>query len=383
MWEANKTDNRRVKIVDFQHVAFAYSYGGAPSLSTTIDMDGESQLINTTIPAYAIKWLNVLSDGGYHPTIVCFDSKGCTLSRKAYFEKFKVSVDGDVPLTKKGYKGSREPNDGDFYRGINITANLLIKANICIAKQERYEADDFVFLAVQKAKQQYPDLPIDVYTGDADLIPLVDDQVSVFIRSRKTTWAESKDLEKKHYVQLRPYNYQEYVNGLTNFKTINTPYNTVLFAKLFRGDKSDELLAKPDWKPTKYNNILETLVKDGYDLGEIFRYGSNISTICYRDTNQPIPSHLIDSVPKENKIRHFDDPVELTNLCEIMSHYVDDIDIIHIQHVYRGINLNACYKDVPTMFRRPPAVLARDIVGYDQGLLAQVVADLQINLPIR
>ena len=389
MWKRSETDRRRVKIVDFQHLAYSYMNGGAPKLSTTLTIDGVPTILDTTIPAYSLKWLHNLSDYGFNPIIVCFDSKGSSLSRKAYFERFKVEVDGDAPLTIDGYKAHRESSNNDFYEGINKTAYYLQKAKVPIAKCLGYEADDLVFASIQRAKEQYPDLPIDVYTGDADLIPLVDEQVSVFLRSRTTTYAVSKDIEKKHYVQLTPESYATYVNNLTVFKTIDTPYNSVLLAKLLRGDKSDLICAKKDWKPKKYNELLYTLVADGYDIGNLFRYGAYKKELWYRDTCQPIPEHLIDSTPKENKIIHFGEPEELTHMCEVLSHYVEPIDIIHIKHVYHGINLNACYKvgnnpgEVPDMFKRRPAEISADIKGYDQILLAQAAAELQIKIPIK
>ena len=389
MWKRSETDRRRVKIVDFQHLAYSYMNGGAPRLSTTIFIDGVPTVVDTTIPAYSLKWLHNLSDGGFNPMIVCFDSKGSAASRKAYFSRFKVSVDGDCILTKDGYKAHRESASQDFYEGINKTAWCLQKAGACIGKAQGYEADDLVFASVRKAKEQYPDLPIDIYTGDADLIPLVDEQVSVFIRSRKTTWAETKELEKKHYFQLTPISYQGYITDLTNYKTIETPYNSVLLAKLFRGDKSDGVLAKPDWKPQKYNNLLATLANDGYDLGELFRYGHYKEELWYRATNTPVPAELVATTPTDQLVKHYGEPDELTHLCEVLEHYVEPVDIIHIKHVYNGINLNACYKpgdnpgEVPDMFKRRPARISADIKGYDQILLAEVASELKINIPIK
>lgn len=381
-WTRSTTDKRRVIIVDFQHIAYSYAFGGATSLSATLNVDGVSQIVDTTIPSYSIKMLHRWSNYGYYPMVVCFDSKDCARSRKAYFEQYKVATDECDAITKDGYKASRETQNSKFYDGVNMTANLLYNGGVCCLKADGYEADDLIFASVKRCKELYPDLPIDIFTGDADLLPLVDEQVSVFIRSRKSTWAESKDLEKTHYYQVRPYNFQSYVGGLTAYKNIEMPYNTVLLAKLLRGDASDGVIAKKDWKPKAYNQLLELLVKDGYDLGELFRYGENTVTYQYKDSGKEIPSPLVASTPKDNIVLHFGEPEELTHMCEVLSHYVEEKDITYIRRVYNGINLNTAYTNVPDRFKRRPAKLKVDIKGYNSGELARAVCDLKINLPI-
>lgn len=381
-WERSKTDPRRVIIVDFQHIAFSYAHGGATRLSATLNISGVPTTVDTTIPAYSIKMLHRWANFGNNPIAVCFDSKDCARSRKAYFEQFKNATDECDSVTKDGYKASRESQSGIFYDGINLTANLLNEGGVSCFKADGYEADDLVFACVQRCKELYPDLPIDVFTGDADLLPLVDEQVSVFIRSRKSTWAESKELEKTHYFQVRPYNFESYVGSLTNYKTINVPYNTVLLAKLLRGDNSDGVSAKKDWKPKMYNRLLEMLVDDGYDLGELFRYGANTVTYCYKDSENPIPQELLATTPRENIIIHYGEPAELTRICEVLSKYVEEKDINYIRTVYNGINLNTAFTNVPDRFKRRPAKLSCDIKGYNGGQLAKAVSVLKINLPM-
>lgn len=381
-WKRSETDSRRVIIVDFQHLAYSYAFGGATALSSTLNIDGVPTVVDTTIPAYTIKTLHRWADGGRNPLAVCFDSKDCARSRKAYFEQFKNETDECDALTDDGYKASRESQDGKFYDGINITANILYKAGISCFKAEGYEADDLVFACVKRCKELYPDLPIDVFTGDADLLPLVDDQVSVFHRSRKSTWAEDKSIERPHYFQVRPYNFQSYVEGLTSYKTIKVPYNTLLLAKLLRGDKSDGVTGKKDWKPKMYGQLLDLLEEDGYDLGELFRYGENTETYVYRDTQEPIPEDLIATTTREQMMIKYGDPVELTRLCDILSNYVEEKDINHIRNVYRGINLNTAFVNVPERFKRRPAKLTNEIKGYDMVKLATEVSVLKIRLPL-
>ena len=233
MFVKAENDSRRVTIIDVSHLFYRFAYGGATGLSSTIMVDGVPKRVDTTLPAYTIKQIHRWSKFGVNPTVVCFDGAGCSRSRKAYFAKHNGVKEGGEPI---GYKGPRESQDARFYEGVNLTMNLLLQGGVCCLKADGYEADDLIKAAVDKAKIDYPNLPIDVITGDADLVPLVDDQVSVFLYSKKMTWAESQDIEKNHYVQLRPENYQTYMESLTNYKNLLVPYNTVILSKCLRGD---------------------------------------------------------------------------------------------------------------------------------------------------
>lgn len=371
-------NNFRVVIVDFQHLAYNYAYGGASSLTTTLMVNGVPQLINTTIPAYTIKQLHRWADKGRNPLVVCFDTKGSTRSKKYYFAtKNGVNADG----TPVGYKEDRNSQGNDFYEGINITQNFLLKGGVCCLRAENYEADDLIKAAVDRAKVLYPDTPIDIITGDQDLVPLVDNQVSVFLRSRKLTWAESPELEKAHYVQLTPNNYQEYMESLTDFKNLKVPYNTVLLKKLLRGKKADNIPKLAKMTPTRYNKIINGLIENGYDLASLCRYDAPVATICYKDSGEPIPTDLIDSVPRENKIIEFSDPIALTNLMNALSDYLTDEELVHVHDTYIGVNLNGAFTGLGEYSRRP-AVVKAQIKGYDMVQLQKAVNDLRIRLPL-
>ena len=374
----NETDKRRIVIVDFNHLAYKYAYGGATGLSSTIMVDGIPKRVDTTIPAYTIKQIHRWANFGVNPTIVCFDSIGSTRSRKAYFAKHNGIKEGGEPI---GYKGGRDAQDSRFYEGINISMNLLMQGGVCCLKADGYEADDLIKAAIDKAKVDYPDLPIDVITGDADLVPLVDDQVSVFLASRKMTYATESAIEKRNYVQLTPDNYQSYMESLTNYKTLAVPYNTVLLTKLLRGDKSDAIPAYPKFTPTKYKNLINQLIEDGYDLIDICRYDTPEGIISYRGTEEPIPEHLIESVPREQKMIKFKEPACLTRLCNILSDYLDEDIVEHVRFIYNGINLNGAFVGLPDGFNRRPAVVTQQIKGYVASELQQAVSVVQIRLP--
>lgn len=379
MFLRDSTDSRRVLIVDVMGLCYRFAYGGAKGLSTTLSVGGILTRVDTTIPTYVIKQIYRWSKGGVYPTIVCFDGAGSTRSRKAYFTKCTSSGGTHVNVD---YKEGRDVQDSRFYDGVNLTMNLLLNGGVCCLKAEGYEADDLIKASVDKAKVDYPHLPIDVITGDADLAPLVDEQVSVFLYSRKSTWAESKDLEKNHYVQLTPDNYQTYIESLTNYKNLSVPYNTLLLTKCLRGDKSDGIPGYPKFTPTKYNNLISQLENDGYDLSSLCYYDNPIEVVCYRGTEEPIPVELIDTTPFEMKMIKYMEPPCITRLCSILEKYLDEPIINHVRMVYNGINLNCAYTNLPNEFKRRPAKLRAEIKGYLASKLQASVALIQVNLPI-
>ena len=376
MFRKSETDGRRVRIIDVTHMFYKYANGGMPHLSANVMMNGQLVRVDTTLPSGVIKAIHRWSRQGYNPTVVCFDSKGCSRSRKAYFTQHSEREE-----QKSEYKGKRDIQDSRFYEGINLTMNLLLSGGVTVLKADGYEADDLVKAAVDKAKSTYPDLPIDVITGDADLIPLVDDQVSVYIASRKLTWAESSDIEIRHYFQLRPYNYQEYCEGLTAFKSLTVPYNTVLLTKLLRGDKSDNIEGYPKFTPTKYKKLIQKMQEDNVDIANTFLYDAPVKKYVYRGTEEVIPDSLLDATPTEKKAIKYFEPRALTKITEVLSKYLDEDIVKHARFVYNGINLNGAFTDVPERFKRRPIVV-KEVKGYVSGELARAVSVVDINIPI-
>lgn len=263
--------SNRVLIVDFNHMAHNFSYSGT-RLTRTIKVGNNVETIDTTIANGSIKNIFNWSKGGQFPTIVCFD-RPCP-SRKAYFIKEQPQgVDGE-------YKGKRESMSGTMFSGVSLAQDLLERGGVPCLYMNNWEADDLIFLAIEKAKELYPNHYIDLVTNDADMLPLVDKQVSVFFRSKKFTWAESKDLEKNRYIQVTPFNFQETVEGLSSFKGMYVPYNSLLLYKILRGDSADGIVS-PFKKGTMTPRRLATMVwqmengklKKGYKL--LFPKGSN------------------------------------------------------------------------------------------------------------
>lgn len=344
-------------------------------------INGKPKLIDTTAQNGIIKAVHRWSNGGAFPTAVCFDSP--VPSRKAYFSKtFDMGVESD-----KAYKGGRAAMSGEMFEAIEMVKDLLVSAGVSCYKGNNYEADDLIFACVQKAKEDYPDYPIDVITNDADLLPLVDNQVSVFLRSKKMTWAERKDLEKPHYIQVTPANYQGVVQDLSAYKKFLIPYNSILLHKLLRGDSSDNIpgatksssgSVKKLFPPTKYNALIEALIDNNVDFSSLFKYGKCIETLVSIKTGEVVGK---DHDRSDMAVR-YDDPQELEDMINVLCWYIEDDSVLdHIKKMYRGMNLNQAYAGLGSISRRP-AKLKDAIKTFNEVELQAKIAPLGINLKL-
>lgn len=361
---------KRVVIVDFNHMAHTYM-NSQHRLSKTVMINGEPQLIDTTVQSGTIKAIHRWSNGGSNPTAVCFDSP--VPARKAYFSKaFGMPIEGDT-----AYKGGRKSMSGDMFDAIGMVKDLLVASGVSCYKGHNYEADDLIFACIERAKIDYPGVPIDVITNDADLLPLVDDTVSVFLRSRKMTWAESPEIEKLHYIQVTPRNFQEVVEDLSSYKKFYMPYNSLLLHKLIRGDSSDTIPGiKKAFPPRKYNQLLLDLEDSGVDLSKVFRYGKCVEKLVSIKTGEEVD----DTHDRSDLAIKYEDPEELVNLIETLCWFITDEDTLsHIRKMYRGMNLNQAYTGFGSISRKP-ARLKDSIKTFNETELQAKVAPLGINL---
>lgn len=365
--------DRRVLIIDINHMIYTY-LNSQYRLTKTVNINGETQVIDTTAQSGVIKAIHRWSHNGYFPTAVCFDSP--VPSRKAYFSKnFDMPVESD-----KAYKGGRKRMPDSMYESITMIQELLMASGVSCYKGYNYEADDLIFACIERAKKDYPGMPIDVVTNDADLLPLVDDTVSVFLRSKKRTWAESPDIEKLHYVQVTPKNYQEVVEDLSAYRKFLVPYNTLLFHKIIRGDSSDNInnSIKKKFPPTKYNELIDELYTRGINLDNIFRYGKCKETLVSIKTGEVVDK---DHDRSDMAVR-YDDPQELQDMLDLLCWYLDEETLIFIQKMYRGMNLNQAYTGLGEISRRP-AKLKDPIKSFNEVELQSKVAPLGINLKLK
>lgn len=352
-------------------------------------MGGEVVEKDTTVQSGCIKNIHRWSKGGTYPTAVCFDRP--VYSRKAFwqsaFPEMKVGSGNE-------YKGNREAMPDAMFEAISDCESIMRSAGVSCFARKNYEADDLVFACVQRAKEKYPGVPIDVITNDADLLPLVDNTVSVFLRSRKFTWAESKDIEKAHYVQVTPKNYQEVVEDLSAYKGFLMPYNSLLFHKLLRGDNSDNFQRKEIsrlFPKSKYNAMIEKMLADDINFNEIFRYGKPRYEIYNVVTGEAFNGTMEDakkSPDKANLRKRLCNSEELDVILEVLKLYtpLDERQTDIVKNVYLGMNLNQPYVHSDKSLTRHEYVIGpnsadkTDIHPFSEVELQKALSPLQIRL---
>jgi DNA polymerase-1 len=378
MFKRSETDKRRVVIVDYNHLVHRFTYGGAPSFTHTVKLNGVPTTIDTTIQTHTIKAIYRWSNKGQNPTAVCFDSP-CRC-RKGYIAKAGIGISTGAGAGE--YKGGRSSLESSVFESITMTQNMMRQAGISCYKADNYEADDLVFAVVKKAKEQYPDLPIDVICNDADLLPLVDEQVSVFFRSVKYTFATDKSIEKTHYVQVTPDNYQDMIQGMTAYKNLIVPYNTLLLMKLLRGDKSDNIAGHKAMKPMKCKKLIADMESDGVLTPDLFTY-REMTPICYDlQTGAELTKEQVMGMERGTyRIEYVEHP-ETEKMFDILSNYLEEDVVDYARKVYRGINLNVPFTDLGEGFNRYPAKITKDIMGYSAGALQQQCSELGIHLTV-
>lgn len=379
---------KRVLIIDFNHLAHIYmnsqyrlsvkvSEMGSKIPRYVLRHETNGGEIDTTVQNSVVKNIYKWSNKGTNPTVVCFDSP--VPARKAYFAKaFNMQVD-----TESEYKGGRTRMSDLMYNALGMSFDILSDAGIATVKADNYEADDLVFAAILKAKEIYPGMPIDVVTNDADLLPLVDNTVSIFLRSKKMTYAINDDLTKLHYVQVTPSNYQEVIESLSRYKGFYIPYNTVLLHKLLRGDPADNLpgISKL-FPPRKYNKLMEDMIEDWVAIHEVFRYGVCKSYYVNKNTHEREDNLDIIRSNPTNYIRSYENPKELDRLIDVMKRYVDDEKVLdHISKMYLGMNLNQVYVFGNGNIRKPARL--KSFAGFDEFKLQSVVTPLKIRLNLK
>lgn len=370
-------NGRRVIIVDVSHICMALAFSNH-KLSHSVYLEGVGSITyDTTIMNGVIKNIYHWSNKGSNPIVVCFDSSGCNRARKYYFtnQAKKYGVEESVE-----YKSKRGTQSNSYFEEVNRTRDLLVNSGVTVYESHSYEADDLVFGAVQQAKLQYPDLPIDVVTSDLDLAPLVDEQVSVFIRSPKLDYATDESIAKKHYQQLTPKTYQRFLEGRSSLKGLKVPYNTILLSKLLRGDKSDAVPAFKKFTPTKYNNLIDNLIADGVDVANLFRYDRPTEIFMYRGTQNIVPVEAYPTLTNDDIDIYYGDSKKLTEITTVLSKYLDEPIIEHIKFVYNGIALGTSFTDAPLEYTRKPTYIPTVGNGFNPAKMMEEASKFGITL---
>ena len=258
-----------VWVVDFNHLIHKYFQGmRAKGVTLTADVAVErvdsmgsvyieNVVVDTTVLSAMLKFFaNRLSGAGYNPMVICADSK--IWSRKEYMKDL---------LKREGkggtYKSGRPKLAPDWWSSAELCLNLLKSIGVCVLKKDNYEADDLIAEAVRVAKIQYPNNPICVLTGDLDMVPLVDEQVSVYMYPATQTFAEGGYPELNNYEQITPRSYKRILERKTSVKKLGgfADYNTLLATKIIRGDNSDTIPCMQGFfrKPKRLVDLLQNV----------------------------------------------------------------------------------------------------------------------------
>ena len=294
----NKLDmSKIVWVVDFNHLVHKYFQGmraQGVTLSAEVEVERvdsmgsvytETVVVDTTVLSAMLKFFaNRLSGAGYNPMVVCADSK--IWSRKEYMKDL---------LKREGkggtYKSGRPKLAPDWWNSAELCLTLLKKIGVCVLKKDNYEADDLIAESVRVAKIQYPNNPICVLTGDLDMVPLVDDQVSVYMYPATQTYAEQGYPELNNYEQITPRTYKRMLERKSSVKKLGgfADYNTLLATKIIRGDSSDTIPCMKGFyrKPKRLVEILEQAASDS-EFKE-FRYEPSEVFYEYKPTGKRYP----------------------------------------------------------------------------------------------
>lgn len=264
----------RYVLVDFNHMAHRY-YNAAQHLSSVVNINGTPTEIDTTIANYTSKAIYRYGNKGEYFVAVCHEG-GCPFRK----EHFNPSENGG-----EGYKDGRAKLSNGMKDSMNIAIKLMQQGGVSQYCCQGYEADDMIYTLVNRIKQRDEKTPIDIITNDADLLPLVDNQVSVYIRGTRE-FAMQGCPSRKLYYQVTPVTWEHYLSGTSAYKNYYIPYNSMLLFKLIRGDKADNIApATKGYGGKKYSDLMYKMESDGVDFPNIFRYGNN-----FDETMRPVLS---------------------------------------------------------------------------------------------
>lgn len=378
---------RKVLIIDLNPMVHRYFNAVRQNtLTTTVEIDGKFVTVDTTVPALVFKQLVRLSSDGYNPMVIVHDRPN--ISRKAYFGRMLAT--GEITGNTTGYKGSRGYVNHQMVEAQDIIINMLKKAGVMVLGKDNYEADDLIAEAVRVAKIQYPTCPIYVIGNDMDFAPLVDEQVSFYRYTRKMEYNEDGHLKITKHAQITPRTYQKECESVSVNKKLKIPYNSLLLAKLVRGDKSDDVPPLKGWTPTKYNKMIDGLLEDGVDITKEFKY--HTWTVGYQllGINNEVVGTVYDlgDIPKEyierKAVKLFvERPKEIDDWRAILSKYMTESEINEVYARFVGMNLNGAFVDFKeNSLNRVPARLNSKVLipSIDVGRLQRVVSILKINL---
>lgn len=293
----------RFELVDYLHLV--YKSFNVPPLSCVMYVDGVRKVVDTVIPSMTCKDVWRMSSNGKHKTGVFLEGGApvrktyfnAVANYKAWYEAVKNGESYDLaPVSgKSGYKAGRTGLNEHQKLGVNLTIDRLVKGKVSAYQVAGYEADDLLWVMYKQLRTTYPDAYIDIFTGDMDMLPMVDEKTSVYLRGNRT-WAEPMcsqgyctngkatceaylddtckiRREFKNYYQVTPDTWDEFISYRSAFKGFKIPYNSVYLFKMLRGDVSDNVpMVEKGWGAKKWNAVIDKMLSDNIDFSRVFRY---------------------------------------------------------------------------------------------------------------
>lgn len=313
-------NGQRYILVDYNHMAYKFFYGAQP-LSSVVKINGVDTIVDTTIAYGTIRALNNYGQRGKYYIGICYE--GGSKFRKEYFSG----------STTEGYKGNRKSMDNKMKSAIDVSIDLLSKCGAAQYKCLGYEADDMIYSLVKRIKEVDSSTPIDIITGDGDMLPLVDEQVSVFMKGTRT-FAFPNANEYRGYYQVTPESWGQYLKNTSAYKDYLIPYNSMLLFKLMKGDKADNIPATTKGYGGKgYSALMQKMLNDGVDFENTFRYGVDFDEVIRPVLLPYFDGEVID------KMKWVYGGIDLRNFDGTMA-ALKQLPIDKVSMVYSSIGIN-------------------------------------------
>lgn len=308
----------RYMIFDFMHLVHKY-YNTKLNFEHTTLVNGVVKTFKTTIPTCTIKHIVRCAGFGVHKVAVCLE--GGSDYRKNYFAQCRYLNEDRKEDVE--YKGTRNALRGELKEGADLAISCMVNGGVSCYRRRGYEADDFIYTLVCMLKEQGVQEPIDIITNDRDMLPLVDNQVSVYIKSNRQ-FSDIGCPEMKGYFQVTPRSMEMYCSMASEYKNFKLPYNSILLYKLVRGDTSDNIpMAAKGYGGKKFTEMIDTMIKNDVQFDKVFRYGNDFDTV----------------------------------IGPVLHNYFDEITVEKMREIYGGLCLRRIIPENGTMFAVMPNYL--------------------------
>lgn len=285
-------------LIDFQHLA--YKCIAMPQMTALVTRNGVTREEDTTIPTGTIK------------SVVTYGGKG------AYYTG--VFLEGGSDRRKainSEYKANRKGQAKTFYEGINLAVELMYGGGVSLYRKKGFEADDLICSMVYKLKNEYPDAEIEVITGDHDLLSLVDEQVSVWMRGTRQ-FALDKSAERRMYYQVTPHTWDAYMEGTSAFKGYGIPYGGIMLYKMIKGDKADNIeMAVKGYGKVAFSKLILKMRDDGVRFEEIFRNHNDFDTVIRPVLANYFDDTAIEALKENHKLIKMETDIPVTRPNQI------------------------------------------------------------------